>query len=415
MVLDLDTENHPGLMVLKYIKLTHPSVNVILSVKDKNLLKDLDISTAELEQMGAQEVIFKPYTPDKIIQRIEKKTETGFGKKIVASGKNVQTETQINASDDTFTRIRIDEFSHGNLTIFDLFIRLGKNKYIKILHGGENFEKERLEKYKNKYEIEYLYFRTTDRMMYIKMMNHLSKKLLEKDSAISPNLKLTMLKNATEKYVEEIYFTGLREEVIEEGKNICDNIYNSVTNNNELLSMLKSFEEKEYNSFTHSFAVSFFTAALCSQLEWSSKDVIRLATFGSLVHDIGKLKIDTTINNLSTDKMNPKQLEEYRKHPEYGVDMLRGIKDVTPQVLQIVYQHHETMDGMGFPLGLTSMKLFPLAKIVGLCDYYVHLISDKKISPFEAIKIMLKTPNISHRYDALLIKKFVSSFIKMEK
>lgn len=415
VVLDLDTENHPGLMVLKYIKLTHPSVNVFLTAKSKSLLSVLDLTVSELEQMGAKEVIIKPYAPERIIELIEKSVDTGFGKKITNSKKEIQSEMKINASDDSFTRIKIDDFSHGNVTIFDLFVRIGKNKYIKILHGGEAFEQGRIDKYKEEYKIEYLYFKTSDRMTYIKMMNLISKKLLETKSKLSPNTRLSLIKNATEKYVEEIYFTGLREEVIEEGKKICDNLYESVSNNSELIAMLKSFEEKKYDAYAHSFAVAFFTSALCSQLEWTSKEVIRLASFGALVHDIGKLKIDKSISDSPIDKLNPKQLEEYRRHPELGVEMLRNIKEVTPQILQIVFQHHETMDGMGFPLGLTSMKVFPLAKIVGLCDFFVHIISDRGVTPYEAIKIMLKTPNISHRYDANLIKKFISSFIKSEK
>jgi HD-GYP domain-containing protein (c-di-GMP phosphodiesterase class II) len=410
IVLDLDTKNHSGLEVLRYIRLNAPSVKVILSLKTKKRLEDLELDKDNLRKLGASDILIRPYPIEMLLESIEGASQFESWKKIKASGHQKGAEN-IESDDSEFTRIKIQDFYSGNTTVFDYYIRLSKNKYVKILHQGDFFEESRIKKYADEKDIEHLYFKTNERASYINFINQvLEKMLVSKEKNAEKKIRTT--KNLAEKYIEEIYTVGLKPQLLEEGKKICQNMYNLIQSDPDLSDFMAMYEERDPTANAHLFLVSFFATIIAKNLEWSSQRTIELVAFASLLHDIGMLKLPQDIRESEVDQLNPEQFEKYKEHPKMGSEMLQQYPLVSESVRQIVYQHHEYVNGEGFPNGLTGIKTYPLAKIVALANEFANCLTKKRIPPLQVLKEFISDRQKIMKFDPLAVKALVQGFIR---
>lgn len=413
VILDIETQNHSSFEVLKYVRLNAPSVKIILTVKNKKVIELLDLSEKDLRKLGASDIFYKPYSFDLILNSIEGANHFESWKSVKNSGVQ-RNEEEISLDDDDFTKIKISDFYSGNTIIFDCYVRLAKNKYIKILHQGDFFEESRIQKYIDDQKISFLYFMTKDRSSYINFINSILEKMIV-SSKEKTEKKVNIAKNLTEKYIEEIYVSGLKPQLIEEGKKICNNIYSLVKKDTGLSNLLSLYNDYDPSAYSHAFLVSFFSAITCQNLDWATQRTVELTTMGAMFHDIGMLKLPNNINELELDNLSPEQLVEYRKHPQIGAELLQKYPIITEPIRQIVYQNHEYINGEGFPNGLTGIKIYPLAKIVSFADEFANLIVKKQLTPIQGLRELIPDRSITVKYDPLIIKALIRGFIKDKK
>ncbi|MDR0197036.1 MAG: HD domain-containing protein, partial [Oscillospiraceae bacterium] len=93
-----------------------------------------------------------------------------------------------------------------------------------------------------------------------------------------------------------------------------------------------------------------------------------------LLHDIGKLRIPPEIIN-KPSKLTPDEFKEIQKHPLHTLDILvkSGIKNRT--LLTGTVQHHEKVNGTGYPCGLPSDEIIEFAKITAISDIYDAMVT----------------------------------------
>jgi len=115
----------------------------------------------------------------------------------------------------------------------------------------------------------------------------------------------------------------------------------------------------------HARRVGEIASAIGAELRLDANRQQGLFVAGSL-HDIGKINIPMEILN-SLDPLTPRELELIREHPQVGYDILRDI-DLPWPVAMVAYQHHERMDGSGYPKGLRGEQILLEARIVMVAD-----------------------------------------------
>lgn len=111
---------------------------------------------------------------------------------------------------------------------------------------------------------------------------------------------------------------------------------------------------------------------------------------GAFLHDLGKIMIPISILNKNA-RLLPEEYDEIKKHPYYGYDMLKNefMSNGTSGI--IAYEHHERVDGSGYPNGLKSEDIHQFSKIVAVADVYDALVSDrpyrKAFQPHQVLEI----------------------------
>lgn len=156
--------------------------------------------------------------------------------------------------------------------------------------------------------------------------------------------------------------------------------------NNDVLRRLRQLEETDDYTFQHSIRVSMLATMIGKWLGYTKNQLIELAE-ASLLFDVGKMKIPGFILN-KPDDVSDDEYEVLKRHAQFGYRVLMMTKGVTSNIKYSALQHHERMDGSGYPLRLRSGQIHEYAKIIMICDIFDAMTHDrpykKKISPFKA-------------------------------
>ncbi len=128
----------------------------------------------------------------------------------------------------------------------------------------------------------------------------------------------------------------------------------------------------------HSLAVAIISNKLAYLLGYNDEQV-KTITLGALLHDIGKLALPPTILDLTRQRSNDEETL-YRSHVKAGADLFLR-KQLPDEVVAILLQHHEAIDGSGFPKQLKGGQLSIAAQIVALANRFDALIHDDSELP----------------------------------
>jgi len=173
----------------------------------------------------------------------------------------------------------------------------------------------------------------------------------------------------------------------------------------------KIVEAKDPYTAGHQQRVSLLATAIAKELNLSPDKVeeIRIA---SLIHDIGKISIPAEILSKSTT-LSDIEFSLVKGHSQIGYDILKSI-DFSYPVAQIVLQHHERLDGSGYPNNLKGDEILLEAKIIGVADIVEAMSSHRPYRPALGIDAALEeiTKNKAILYDSKVVDACLKIFKK---
>ena len=127
-------------------------------------------------------------------------------------------------------------------------------------------------------------------------------------------------------------------------------------------------------TFSHSVNVAVLSAML-GNLCGYSKSKLQVITLGGLLHDIGKLAVPTSILN-KPGALTADEFKIIRRHPSEGRRLLKELKSPIASILAIIaVQHHEHIDGSGYPNHIRGKSIHPYSRITAIADVYDALTS----------------------------------------
>ena len=113
-------------------------------------------------------------------------------------------------------------------------------------------------------------------------------------------------------------------------------------------------------------------------------EVRRRVHLGAILHDVGKIGVPDAIL-LKPGPLDPDEFAAMKEHPEIGAKLLSGVDFLQP-ALPVVRHHHERWDGTGYPDGLSGEDIPIEARIVGLCDAFDAMTSDRPYRPAKSVE-----------------------------
>jgi putative nucleotidyltransferase with HDIG domain/PAS domain S-box-containing protein len=128
----------------------------------------------------------------------------------------------------------------------------------------------------------------------------------------------------------------------------------------------------------HEARVAELATKIAMELKLSGQEIEGIRTAG-LIHDIGKINVPVEILN-KPGILNPLELLFVKEHAQSGYEILRGIEFPWP-IADIVRQHHERMDGSGYPRGLRNEEILFAARIIAVADVVEAMASDRPYRP----------------------------------
>ncbi|MBN2476777.1 MAG: HD domain-containing protein [Pirellulales bacterium] len=155
-----------------------------------------------------------------------------------------------------------------------------------------------------------------------------------------------------------------------------------------VLADLFSLMEHDYYTYTHVTNVCTCCVALASELGVDRETELVAIASGALLHDIGKRHIPPSILN-KPGGLSPDERKLVQEHSRTGFEELCLREDLTWGQLMMVYQHHERLDGRGYPAGLQGDAVHPWARICAIADVFDALSTDRPYRKGDSIAEVL--------------------------
>ena len=142
----------------------------------------------------------------------------------------------------------------------------------------------------------------------------------------------------------------------------------------EVRALLRKLAEKDAYTAEHTHSVALLTVRVGEELGLAPVRLRALA-IGALLHDIGKLRVPDGILQKPA-ALTDEEYEVIQRHPEWGRDLVLQL-GFGRQVARLVSDHHERLDGSGYPRGLPAAQLDLETRVLMVCDVFDALLSDR--------------------------------------
>ncbi len=195
----------------------------------------------------------------------------------------------------------------------------------------------------------------------------------------------------------------------------------SLQKESDVVSLLLVLESKDDYTYQHCVQVGMISYFIA---KWMGKPEIEAQRIGKAgyLHDIGKTKIPSHILD-KPGPLTPAEFDEIKKHTTYGHDIIvESLEDASMALVAL--QHHERMNGRGYPNGDTEGQIHPFAKIVAVAEVYCTMISSNAYQEKRNMLSVLKElyslsfseldPQVTHTFIRNMIPNFIGKKIVLE-
>lgn len=352
VITDIQMPGFTGLELLEWSK-QHKPVPFIIMTGFSMVLE-----TKSAFDLGAKGFIAKPFKNTELTE-------------VIASifGDSEDEKMKIETSKRDYCKVSIDEFVVKPKIDFDVYIKLSETKILKLAHKGQELPREKLAQYKDK-GLKFLYILKEDFSKLINFNIGLAK-LMKDRSEISEQKKMQFLKYTGEILLERAFMDGLDKETIQEAKDFLEITMSAVKESEETMDLLTVLNSHSDHVYAHSLGVSMYTVMIARKLGIESNVSLFKLSLAGLFHDVGKKEIDREILDKPRHLVSKAERSAIESHVVRGQEILNAMKSIPSDVVQIVLEHHEDQQGMGFPMQKHKFNQHPMSKILQCANVFM--------------------------------------------
>jgi len=399
---------HPsGLSCVKFSHLYQPSVPIYLF---DDITSPIDENIND-EEIGISGTLAKPITFKDILKKIEGSISF-FDEKAALGISELhkdQLEKEIEETDNAFCPIAAQSFVSGKKTLFDTYVKLRKDKFIKILQAGDNFEYDRLLNYLKK-GVEFFYIRNEAREHYLSFCDKLSEVLVKKKD-IPINKKFPHLFNQCDVTIRTMASTGVSNDNLSYAQRYITRLAGAMEQlkkeNVFILDLMRNLDGAE-----HASSVVMIASMIANKMGMETGKSLEILGIACMFHDIGfmydeegnKIEHKYTTEELVEERLKSgKCFAEEKKmltallkeHAENGYFFLTNVSKFSPVICQIVKGHHSQEEkARGTYAGGAVHPMAEILEIADLTAKFLVKFKGKDVDPKFVTDNLKKISNI---------------------
>lgn len=290
---------------------------------------------------------------------------------------------------------------------FNVYIKSKNNKMI-LLISANNTAPASLINFKTVY-IELLDFiKFIEKREKNKIYVNLIEAEIETDEVIKK--EIFNVYSISAKQISDVFNDPSNSKSLDKIENTAKKLVSIIFDNNYSIKHFFTIMSNYYSDNTHSVNVAIYSIFFGKYLNLPYDDLLKIG-IASLLHDIGKTKIDNKII-YKAGVLDSLEYETIKNHSKFSylLAMSLGIKD--KEILFAILHHHEKIDGTGYPKKINNHEISLFAKILGISEVFdslstKHMYKDK-LSTFESLIIMKK--EMKDFFDPYILSQFILMF-----
>lgn len=402
------------LSVIKCAYIHRPATPLYLIAQNREEAKEL--KDDDFKKLGIRDFLVKPKSTKELMELVAPIAISFDAEEALRKSKNTDTtkvgDEVIDGNNQSYIPIRADDFLSGSKSFFDVYVKLGSNRFIKLLQSGDIFEPERIDNYLRK-GVLYFYIKKEVQEVYVSYCDHLATALLKSDK-VSIDVKSSQTLNQGEETMKHFKLMGVSDanikyadKFIANVKDLTKQVIKAAGNDkNNLMSKFISTAAL----YEHGVGTSMLAGVLANTMQISTDNPLQIIGMSSLMHDIGLVKVPEELWHEDESKMSHEQILLYQTHPIIGADILTKLHTMNPAAVQAVEQHHMRLFGAGFPKRAGTTIVNKVAEIVGICSEYQHILEKNQKNPNVNIQYELEFKVFPY-FSKAIVKQFKMTFL----
>ena len=190
-------------------------------------------------------------------------------------------------------------------------------------------------------------------------------------------------------------------------ENVVSQMIESIFRNQDALLSMGRLKKADEYTYMHSMSVGVLMIAFGKHLG-IDKETLTMVGVGAMMHDIGKMHVPQELL-VSETKLDDYEYEIMKKHVVHSREILEKTEGISPKSIQIAAQHHERIDGSGYPGGLKGDEISTLGKAAAIADVYDAMTSkrnyQRRYDPTEVLRKLFEWSE--HYYDKKMVQQFI--------
>lgn len=175
---------------------------------------------------------------------------------------------------------------------------------------------------------------------------------------------------------QQLVYGDTGQNLIQALNDVSDTLIDELLNSDDLKISIMDIKSDSHYMYEHAINSAVLSIMIAVKLGLTMKQMRNIA-IASLLANVGYTLIPNTLYE-HENPLNAEDWEEIKRHPKFGYDILSNNTNLNAHIKSMVLQHHERMDGSGYPNGLKAHEIHPHAKIIMLADVYDAMTSDRK-------------------------------------
>lgn len=288
---------------------------------------------------------------------------------------------------------------------FDLYInsstRESKDMFLKLANKGERIAPIQINNFKEKFKQFYVSEEQREDYLFA----------ILKDANKPKEEKAKIIKDKAIEHLDNLYghpenfSSELLQETMDGSVAVVSNMINLLKDENvmSLSNLIGDLSFHDFYTYDHSINVSMYSIQLYKELNPNcSEEELLTIGMGGLFHDLGKVKLPTSIIN-KPGKLTDEEYDSIKTHPRIGIDLLldghvelqSGVEIF--DIARVIHEHHESVDGSGYPRGISGDEISYFAKVCAVADFFDAITTKRSYSDSmilnDALGVMRKTVN----------------------
>ncbi len=197
--------------------------------------------------------------------------------------------------------------------------------------------------------------------------------------------------------------------LLEDVEAVIDDMVESMVRNPDAMMWVARLREQNMSTYGHGLSVAVNLVAFGRHLGYPKNSLSHLGLLGMLL-DLGKIKIPIELLE-KHERLTPAEFDHVKQHVQFGLDILHKTPNIHSDVMDGVAQHHERMNGKGYPFQLPGEKITVFGRMAGIADSYAAMTQQRNYaetaSPHEALQTMSSFAGT--QFHSEMLEQFIQS------
>jgi len=308
---------------------------------------------------------------------------------------------------NNYMPVNADIFSPGDTTPVNLYIE--KDTVVSLILRKNGFVPEAplFSEEENEQNRKNILIAIDDYAMYKNFIKEITSQKKSDKSERAVKIRVAVIKENSKIVTKDLIDDPRSGKTVHEAKGAVSEMIESILENPTSFYGLMGINSHDYYTYVHSINVCTLSIGLAIAMGLKGQELFHLA-LGSLMHDVGKQRVPAGLIN-KPGKLSDAEFILMKKHVDFGYELMKGHTDLIPEDFFPMMQHHEKLNGMGYPKGLEQEEIHTFGRIAGIVDVYDALTTErsykKAFKPFDAASLLSKH---TEEFDQNIFKEFVA-------